>query len=46
VPLGQSVDASAESKRLQENAALGEPVTTGETPVIERRERALLEGIF
>jgi hypothetical protein len=27
-----TVDAAAESKRLQENAALGEPVTQGSTP--------------
>lgn len=45
-PLGEAVDARAESQRLQENAALGQAVTTGETPTIERKERALLEGIF
>jgi len=27
-----TVDAAGEAKRLQENAALGQPVTTGETP--------------
>jgi hypothetical protein len=27
-----TVDAAAESKRLQENAALGQPVTAGDTP--------------
>jgi hypothetical protein len=27
-----TVDAAAESRRLQENAALGQPVTTGQTP--------------
>lgn len=43
---GRVIDAAAESKRLQENAALGKPVTDGETPTIERRKKALLEGIF
>lgn len=46
VPPGRIVDAEAESKRLQANAALGKPVTEGETPTIERRKKALLEGIF
>ncbi len=45
-PLGDVVDAESESRRLRENAALGRPVTEGETPTIERREKALLEGIF
>lgn len=43
---GVIVDPVKERQRLQENAALGKPVTEGETPVIERRSRALLEGIF
>ena len=45
-PYGDVVDPTAEQKRLQENAALGKPVTEGETPVIVRKKRALLEGIF
>ena len=45
-PPGQVVDPVKEQQRLQENAALGKPVTEGETPVIIRRKRALLEGIF
>ena len=45
-PAGQVVDAKAEAQRLQENAATGLPPTAGETPVIERRKRAILEGIF
>ena len=36
-PPGDVVNAPAESRRLQENAALGRPVTTGETPTIERK---------
>ncbi len=45
-PYGTVVDPTAEQKRLQENAALGKPVTEGETPVIVRKEKGLLEGIF
>lgn len=45
-PPGRIVDAEAEAKRLQENAALGKPVTDGETPTIERKKKALFEGIF
>lgn len=44
--LGTVVDPQAEAQRLRENAALGRAPTEGETPVIERREKALLEGIF
>ncbi len=40
------VDAQRESQRLRENAALGKPADTGETPTIEPRKKALLEGIF
>ncbi|MGH6933878.1 MAG: DUF3035 domain-containing protein [Dongiaceae bacterium] len=45
-PYGTIVDPVAESQRLKENAALGKPVTEGETPIIKRKKRALLEGIF
>ncbi len=41
--VGVVVDAEGEAKRLQENAALGKSVTEGETPIIERKERALFE---
>ena len=43
---GTVVDAAAESKRIRENQALGRPITAGETPTIERKRKALLEGIF
>jgi hypothetical protein len=43
---GEIVDADEEAKRLRENAALGKPVTAGETPTIERKRRAPLEGLF
>ncbi len=45
-PYGEVVDPVAEQQRLQENAALGKPVTEGDTPIIERKQRGLLEGIF
>jgi hypothetical protein len=43
---GTPLDADAEAKRLRENAALGKPVTEGETPIIERREKGFLEDVF
>lgn len=45
-PSGTVVDPSKESQRLRDNAATGAPVTKGDTPVIERRKRGILEGIF
>jgi hypothetical protein len=45
-PYGTVVDPVAESKRLQENQALGKPVTEGETPIITTRRKGVLEGIF
>jgi len=45
-PFGTVVDPVAEQKRLQENAALGQPVTQGSVPVIERKQKGLLEGLF
>jgi hypothetical protein len=45
-PYGTVVDPVAESKRLQENQALGKPVTEGETPIITVRRKGVLEGIF
>lgn len=45
-PYGTVVDPAAEAKRLQENQALGKPVTEGQTPIITTRRKGLLEGIF
>ena len=45
-PYGTVVDPVAEAKRLQENQALGKPVTEGETPIIAPRKKGVLEGIF
>ena len=44
-PQGLALDPVAESERLRENAAEGRAPTYGATPVIERRERAPLEGL-
>ncbi len=43
---GEVVDATAEAERLKANAEQGLPVTAGETPIIKRRKKALLEGVF
>ncbi len=43
---GIVVDPTKEAQRLRENAASGKPVTEGETVIIERKKKALLEGIF
>ncbi len=45
-PDGVIIDASGEARRLAENEALGQPIDAGEVPIIERRQRALLEGLF
>ncbi len=45
-PTGEIIDADAEARRLRENAALGRSPVEGPTPTIERRKKALLEGIF
>jgi hypothetical protein len=45
-PYGKVVDPEAETKRLQQNQALGQPVDTGNTPIIERKQKGLLEGLF
>lgn len=43
---GTPVDPVGESKRIQEKQALGRPLTEGETPVIETKPKAPLEGLF
>ncbi len=45
-PPGVVIDAEEEARRLRENAALGKAATEGRTPTIERKRKALLEGIF
>jgi hypothetical protein len=43
---GTVVDPAEEARRIRENQALGRSVTAGTTPTIERKQKALLEGIF
>ncbi len=45
-PPGVAVDPVKETQRLRENQALGKSVSDGETPQIQRRKRAWLEGVF
>lgn len=45
-PPATVIDADDEARRLRENQALGDPVTAGETPMIEPSGEAPLEGIF
>lgn len=43
---GSEVNAEEEVKRIQENQALGQPITTGDVPTIEKKRKGLLEGVF
>ena len=43
---GTTVDPEKENRRIKETQALGKPVTEGETPNIERKQKGWLEGIF
>ncbi len=45
-PPGTVVDPAKEAQRLRQNAATGQSPVAGDTPIIERRTRGLLEGIF
>lgn len=40
------LDSDKEQQRLRENQALGQPVTEGDSPIIKRRKKGLLEGWF
>lgn len=46
MPDERLVDANAESRRIQQNEALGQPVTEGETPTVEPKSEGWLSGIF
>jgi len=43
---GSVVDPAEETKRIQENLALGRPLNQGDVPVIKRKPKALLEDLF
>ena len=42
---GIAVDPTREAQRLRENAALGREQTEGETPIVQPRQRSLLERL-
>ena len=44
--LSPVVDPQRETQRLRENAALGRPMSDGDTPTIRRRRKAPLEALF
>ena len=43
---GTVVDPARESQRLRQNAALGQPVEDGSTPIIQRRRPGILDSLF
>jgi hypothetical protein len=45
-PPGIVVDPAKEAQRLRENAALGQSQETGDTPIVQPRQRPWLEGLF
>ncbi len=45
-PKGEVVDAGGEADRIRETQALGQPITTGDTPIVIEREKGILEEIF
>jgi hypothetical protein len=45
-PPGVAVDPTRETQRIRENQALGRSVSEGDTPQIQRRKKAWLEGVF
>jgi hypothetical protein len=45
-PPGIVVDPQKEAQRLRENSALGQSQETGDTPIVQPKQRAFLEGLF
>jgi hypothetical protein len=43
---GIVVDPQKEAQRLRENSALGQSQETGDTPIVQPKKRAWLDGIF
>jgi hypothetical protein len=43
---GVVVDPTKEAQRLRENAALGQSPEAGDTPIVQPKQRAWLEGLF
>ena len=40
------MDPTKETQRIRENVALGKPATDGETPIIQRKKRGIIESLF
>ena len=45
-PYGVIVDPVGESQRIQRDMEEGKPLTEGDTPIIVKKKKGLLEGIF
>ena len=45
-PAGTAVDPQQEARRLRQNAALGQTITTGDTPIIQQHHSGFLDSIF
>lgn len=45
-PPGTAVDPQRESQRLRQNAALGQPPDAGNTPIVQPRQKGLLDDLF
>ena len=45
-PAGVVVDPTKEAQRLRQNSALGRSVEDGDTPIIQPKQKGLLEGLF
>ncbi len=45
-PPGTVLDPAKESQRLRQNAALGQPATTGATPIIQDKPKSSFLGVF
>jgi hypothetical protein len=45
-PPGTAVDPRREAQRLRQNAALGQAVDTGDTPIIQQKRQGWLDSIF
>ncbi|MBT3551359.1 MAG: DUF3035 domain-containing protein [Rhodospirillaceae bacterium] len=43
---GVEVDAANEKKRIQANKSAGVPLNEGNTPIVMRKKKALLDGVF
>lgn len=43
---GVVVDANKEKRRLQTNASSGKSVTDGDTPIVEKKQRGLFDGLL